>query len=100
MEDSRIPKTKEECFALLDKELSEEEKLAIKKTKYASKYFFSLGLWIRNNWLYPMNENEKRELMKQFIEPNEQLMLGMMCFDGDMASSKIIESYQKYLKSK
>lgn len=100
MEDSRIPKTKEECFVLLDKELNEEEKLAIKKTKYVSKYFFSLGLWIRNNWLYPMNENEKRELMKQFIEPNEQLMLGLMCNDADMASSKIIESYQKYLKSK
>ena len=100
MEDSRIPKTKEECFALLDNELSEKEKLTIKKAKNSYKFHFSLGLWIRNYWIYSMNENEKRELMKQFIEPNEQLMLGIMCFDGDMASSKIIESYQKYLKSK
>ena len=94
-----IPKTKEECFTLLDKELSEEDKFAISIAEDCSDFHFSLGMWIRNNWLRPMKEEDKKELMKQFVKPNEQLMIGLMCYDADMASSKIIESYQMYLRT-
>ena len=48
---NKIPKTKEEAFAQLDALLSEEDKNAIVEDKVFD-FHFSLGLWIRNNWIY------------------------------------------------
>ena len=58
-----IPKTKEECFALLDDRhyLIEDEDAAVD-------VHFSLGMWIRNNWIYPLGEEERNNLMQQFAE--------------------------------
>ena len=49
--ETKIPQTKNEAFAQLDAMLSEKEK---SKLAYgdAIEYHFSLGMWIRNNWIY------------------------------------------------
>jgi len=50
-----IPKNLEDCFIQLDKILSEEDKNFIKKLGNRNETFtlhFTLGLWIRNNWIY------------------------------------------------
>ena len=74
-----IPKTKKECFALLNEMLSEEDKQAIIESKDVDEFHFSIGLWIRNNWLYPQSEEETDKLLQ---------------------SSIILKAYRKYLKRK
>ena len=94
-----IPKTKEECFALLDKELSEEDRhYLIEDEDAAVDVHFSLGMWIRNNWIYPLNDEELKNLMQQFAEPDDKLGLSLLCYSADRASTTIIESYVEYLK--
>ena len=89
MED-RIPKTKEECFALLDEKLSEEEKkIVMEEDEF--KLHFGLGMWIRNKWLYPQSEKETEELMKTFTE-------SCAYWDADDCSSIILKAYRKHLK--
>ena len=88
-----IPKTKKECFALLNEMLSEEDKQAIIESKDVFELHFSLGLWIRNNWLYPQSQEETEELLKDFGKD------GLFSHPDDQ-SSIIIEAYRKYLKRK
>ena len=90
--ENKIPKTKKECFALLDEMLSEEEKLAVVE-KDVWEMHFTLGLWIRNNWLYPQSVEEVEALLKSFGKQQ------MFCpYDPDDCSGVILEAYQKYLK--
>ena len=49
--ETKIPQTKQEAFAQLDEMLSEEEKSKLVKSD-AIEFHFSLGMWIRNNWIY------------------------------------------------
>ena len=56
------PKTKKECFAQLDEMLSEADKKAIVETEDIFEFHFTLGLWIRNNWLYDRSEEELESL--------------------------------------
>ena len=94
-----IPKTKEECFALLDKELSEaDRRYLIEDEDAAVDVHFSLGMWIRNNWIYPLSEAERKNLMQQFVESEDRLGLSLLGYTADEASSTIIESYVEYLK--
>lgn len=94
-----IPKTKDECFALLDKELSEaDRRYLIEDEDAAMDVHFSLGMWIRNNWFYPLNDEELKNLMQQFAESDDKLGLSFLCYSADEASSTIIESYVEYLK--
>ena len=87
-----IPKTNRECYALLDKMLSEEDKRAI-IAKGIDELHFTLGLWIRNNWLYPQSTEETEELLKTFSkEPR--------FYHPDDFSSIILEAYRKHLKRK
>lgn len=86
-----IPKTKTECFAQLDEMLSEEDKQAIIENKDVFDFHFSLGLWIRNNWLYPQSQEETEKLLKDFGKD------GMFCHPDDY-STIIMEAYRKYLK--
>ena len=51
----KIPETKNEAFAQLDAMLSEEEKIEMVKSD-PIEYHFSLGMWIRNNWIYQQEE--------------------------------------------
>ena len=56
--ETKIPKTKNEAFAQLDAMLSEEEKSELAMSD-PFEYHFSLGVWIRNNWIY-QQEGKKR----------------------------------------
>jgi len=49
--ETKITQTKNEVFAQLDAMLSEEDKNAIMNGD-PIEFHFSLGMWIRNNWIY------------------------------------------------
>ena len=86
-----VPKTQKECFAQLDKMLSETDKKAIVKADDIFEFHFTLGLWIRNNWLYDRSEEELESLSKAFG-------VDMPFFEADDLSSEILEAYQKHLR--
>ena len=88
----KIPETKNEAFAQLDAMLSEEEKIEMVKSD-PIEYHFSLGMWIRNNWIYQQEEEDVMRLAKAF-------RMGMPFHRADDLSMKIIEYYQRYLKRK
>jgi len=87
---ARCPKTAAEAWKRLDKRLSEEDKKAIREAEDMVDFHFSLGMWIRNYWIYTGERENLESLMKDLGEP-EFLM-------GDMASSVILDAYQKHLK--
>ena len=89
----KIPQTKNEAFALLDAMLSEEDKSAIMNGD-PIEFHFSLGMWIRNNWIYEQEEEDVKRLAKAFRR------MEMSFFEADDLSMKIIEYYQRYLKRK
>ena len=89
--ENHIPKTNRECYALLDEMLSEEEKQAIIKGIY--ELHFTLGLWIRNNWIYPQSQEETEKLLKTFSKEPQ-------FYHPDDCSSIILEAYKKHLKRK
>ncbi len=90
--EKKIPQTKNEAFALLDAMLSEEDKSAIMNGD-PIEFHFSLGMWIRNNWIYEQEEEDVKRLAKAFRTE-------MLFFEADSLSEKIIEYYQRYLKRK
>ena len=90
------PKTKEECFALLDEMLSEEDKKALMENDDLFDYHFTLGLWIRNNWIYPLNRIDEKTFMEMFVEDKRSLLF----IHPDSMSSVIIEKYVEYLNGK
>lgn len=87
--ETKIPKTKNEAFAQLDAMLSEEEKRELAKSDPID-YHFTLGMWIRNNWIYEQNEEDVKRLAKAFRTE-------MPFLEADELSMKIIEYYQRYL---
>ena len=90
--ETKIPKTKNEAFAQLDAMLSEDDKKAL-ATGDAIEFHFSLGMWIRNNWIYEQDGDDANRLAKAF-------RTDMVFFEADTLSGKIIEYYQRYLKRK
>jgi hypothetical protein len=89
---NKIPQTKNEAFAQLDEMLSEKDKKEIANGD-AIEFHFSLGMWIRNNWIYEQEEEDVKRLAKAFRTE-------MPFFEADDLSMKIIEYYQRYLKRK
>ena len=89
---TKIPKTKNEAFAQLDAMLSEKDKSELAKSD-AIEYHFTLGMWIRNNWIYQQEEEDVKQLANAF-------RMEMLFFEADDLSMKIIEYYQRYLKRK
>ena len=90
--ETKIPKTENEAFAQLDAMLSDKEKLEMVKSD-PIEYHFSLGMWIRNNWIYQQDEEDVKRLAKAFRTE-------MLLFEADDLSMKIIEYYQRYLRRK
>ena len=86
-----LPRNKKECFAQLDEMLSEADKKAIVEAEDLFVFHFTLGLWIRNNWLYERNEEELESLSKAFG-------VDIPYFAADDLSSEILEAYQKHLR--
>ena len=74
------PKTKKECFTQLDEILSEADKKAILEAEGLFEFHFTLGLWIRNNWLYDRSEEEMESLSRAFC-------VNAPCFEDDLSSS-------------
>ena len=93
----RIPKTKEECFAIFDDMLSQEEKDEIAEMEDTIELHFGLGLWIRNNWIYPQSSEAIEALLKQFDDDADDDM--PLFVHPDDYSSMILDAYQEYLKS-
>ena len=87
---ARCPKTAAEAWKRLDKRLSEEDKKAIREAEDMVDFHFSLGMWIRNYWIYTGERENLDSLLKDLGAP-EFLV-------GDMASSAILEAYQKHLR--
>lgn len=90
--ETKIPQTKKEAFAQLDALLSEKDKNEL-VIGDAIEFHFSLGMWIRNNWIYEQNEEDVTRLAKAF-------RTDFIVFNPDSISGKIIEYYQRYLKRK
>ena len=93
-----IPKTKEECFVILDEMLSDEDKQSIVEMEDTIELHFGLGMWIRNNWIYPQNQEEVEKLLRQFDDSGDEDM--PLFIHPDDYSSTILDAYQEYLKSK
>ena len=89
----KCPKNKKECFDQLDEMLSETDKQAIIDAKDIIEFHFTLGLWIRNNWLYDCSEEEQESLCKA-------VGVDVPFFEADELSSAILEAYKKHLKRK
>lgn len=91
--ETNIPQTKQDAFAQLDEMLSEEDKKAIMQAEDTIEFHFSLGLWIRNNWLYDCSPEDAENL-------NVVFGLDTIISQPDELSSEILEAYQKYLRRK
>ena len=85
------PKTKKECFVFFYEMLSVADKKAIVEAEDLFEFHLTLGLWIRNNWLYERNEEELESLSKAFG-------VDIPYFAADDLSSEILEAYQKHLR--
>ena len=88
--ETKIPKTKKEAFAQLDEMLSEKDKKGLANGE-AIEFHFSLGMWIRNNWIYEQAEEDVKHLAEMFGDNPD-------FFHADDLSGKIIESYQRHLR--
>lgn len=84
------PLTKEIAFARLDKRLSDEDKKAILKARDMIEFHFSLGMWIRNTWIYGNEEERVKALAKELEED--------LWFSADDLSSAILDGYKKHLR--
>ena len=84
--------TKEIAFARLDKRLSEEDKKAILKARDMIEFHFTLGMWIRNTWIYGNEEERVKALAKDLGEE--------FFFEADSISSALLDGYKKHLKKK
>ena len=94
----QVPKTKEECFAILDEMLTDEDKQAIVEMEDTIDIHFGLGMWIRNNWIYPQEQEDVEKLLRQFDDEADDDM--PLFIHPDDYSSMILDAYQEYLKKK
>lgn len=85
-----IPQTKREVYAQLDAMLSEEDKRAIMNCD-PFEFHFSLGMWIRNNWIYEQEEADVKHLAELFSKDP-------MFLFADELSGDIIKDYKRHLK--
>ena len=90
MMETKIPKTKREAYAQLDEMLSEEDKSAIINGD-PFEFHFSLGMWIRNNWIYEQEEADVKHLAELFSESPD-------FYFADDLSGDIIKGYKRHLK--
>ena len=64
-----LPSNKKECYAQLDEMLSEAYKKAIVEAGDLFEFHFTLGLRIRNNWLYGRTAEDEESLCQAFDIP-------------------------------
>ena len=105
---ARCPKTAAEAFKRLDRKLTKEEKKEIVEAKDMIDFHFSLGMWIRNYWIYSGEKENLAALLKDLgvkvlgfeQEESEEMLDPIILMHPDSMSSDILEAYQKYLKEK
>ena len=90
MTEIKIPKTKREAYAQLEEMLSDEDKSAIMNGD-PFEFHFSLGMWIRNNWIYEQEEADVKHLAELFSEYPD-------FYFADELSDCIIKDYKRHLK--
>ena len=88
MANTKIPNSIAEAFALLDAKLTAEEKNQLLQADDSVDFHFGLGLWIRNNWLYPESGADF-----PFSFGEDQLFM-----DPDDFSDELIQRYILHLK--
>ena len=107
---NKIPKTREEAFAILDKVLDDESKKVLIKEGGGAGHF-GIGMWIRNKWIHPLKEEQLGDFMKMFLDDGEENRWLMKFTDEqgehiyytghpDCVSSDILDKYVEYLKKK
>lgn len=84
------PLIKEIAFARLDKRLSEEDKKSILKARNMIEFHFTLGMWVRNTWIYGNEEERVESLAKDLGEE--------IFWDADSVSSALLDGYKKHLR--
>ena len=105
MENIKIPTTTREAFEILDSLIDAEDKAAFlsqSKSDFVAEQHFSLGMWIRNNWIYGPGEDNKPEdatLRKKCFRmlaglKEEDMFLG----HPDEVSGRFLEKYYDHLK--
>lgn len=83
---NNLPTSMQEACAMLKANLSDEDILLLKQGKVdSSDMHFTLGLWIRNNWIY------------KGLTP-ETLGFELMSPDADEFSEKILKAFIKFIK--
>ena len=87
---THIPYKKKDAFAKLDALLSEVDKEKMTNDD-ACEYHFSLGMWIRNNWIYEQDDEYVKRLAEMFGDDSP-------IFQPDDLSDRIIKSYQRHLR--
>ena len=102
----KYPKTQEEAFDIIELQLSIEAKmfaLSIKDDEeYSTRQHFGLGLWIRNNWIYPKKVDSSVLLGTEVEMPTGELIPEALVFgmDADDLSAKFVELFHKHLVEK
>jgi len=101
-----VPTTEEEGFRILDDLLAPDEKMAAvqqEKDEFVTNEHFGLGMWIRNNWVYRLESDDK--VVKDRYDRCNAMLTGMEPADGfifmpaDIISSDFLEKYYDHLKS-
>lgn len=92
-----IPKSSREAFTLLDLVFTVKEKREFLQVTDTIDLHFGLGLWIRNHWIYPNQE----EIMKAFgLYKEEDGFPNTFFYQPDDLSDIIVKRYIKHLKRK
>ena len=99
----KVPSNKEDCFIQLDALLGSKDKQLMKENGCIADYHFTIGMWIRSNWLSPKNEENYKVLSKCFADRDERLKFYLensIRIHPDDLSMEIIRQYIEYLKKK
>lgn len=97
----KYPQTTQEAFEIIDNMLTDDEKRAAVKQKtadFSSEQHFSLGLWIRNNWIYKGDVSYEVLTGQEAPEFKEGMPFPYITTSADDISSKFLELYHKHLK--
>lgn len=97
MKKSKFPRSSREAFAILDKMMSAKDIKKLLATQNSGDLHFGLGLWIRNNWIYP----NKEEIIKAFRLYNEEDGIrNALLYIPDHLSDIILKRYLNHVKRK
>lgn len=83
----------EECYAMIDAAVSQEDKNLIMASTDTIEFHFTLGMWIRNNLIY------KYDLEYDDLFINERGLFLNLHHPDDL-STDIIDAYKEYLINK